>query len=31
MKVLIDESLDVRLHQQLAGHDAYTVAFMGRG
>ena len=29
MKVLIDESLDVRLHQHLTGHDAYTVAFHG--
>jgi predicted nuclease of predicted toxin-antitoxin system len=29
MKVLIDESLDVRLHQHLSGHDTYTVQFMG--
>ena len=29
MKVLIDESLDVRLRQHLAGHDTYTVQFMG--
>ena len=29
MKVLIDESIDVDFRHELAGHDAYTVTYMG--
>lgn len=29
MKVLLDESIDVRLQRHMTGHDAFTVSFMG--
>ncbi|HEX8341528.1 MAG TPA: DUF5615 family PIN-like protein [Tepidisphaeraceae bacterium] len=29
MKLLLDENLPHQLRQELPGHDAYTVAFMG--
>ena len=29
MKLLLDESIDVRFRSRLAGHDVFTVTFMG--
>jgi predicted nuclease of predicted toxin-antitoxin system len=30
MKILLDESIDVRFRTRLAGHDVFTISYMGR-